>query len=211
MKLIKRRFDENYFNTISDKFPYFKFWNAKVNVIHSLKSKGDLLEIGCGNGVLLGKLKEYFRVWGVDISPSAIAEAKQRVGSSRVWVADVQHETAVRSKFNIIIALDVLEHLPQPQSTIRYIRKLLKRDGVFMFSVPNNYGLYGKFSTCLMNYFDRTHISTYQRFKWIELITENGFVIDKIFNKTLFGIYPDGLSKYIGSSVIICCSPQEDL
>jgi SAM-dependent methyltransferase len=59
------------------------------------------------------------QVWGTDINPP-------RWG--RDWFL-----TEIDRKFDIVIALEVVEHLPQPLPTFRRIRDMLSPKGVFAF------------------------------------------------------------------------------
>jgi SAM-dependent methyltransferase len=54
------------------------------------RSKGRALEVGCGPGYQLGVLMDLFpgiEWWGVDIAPSAIAQARERLPRARLHVA----------------------------------------------------------------------------------------------------------------------------
>lgn len=201
MKFIKRNYDDVYFNTLIDKLPFEKIFNKhKVNLIRSIKPSGKLLEIGCGRGRLLSELKKYYSVSGVDISPSAIAETSKLINKKHLKVLNIEKEP-INGKYDIILAFDVLEHLKNPKKVIYKIRKALNLKGIFIFSVPNNYGIFGKFATSFFNYTDKTHISTYKRSKWIEIVKKAGFHI-KILNQHRFGISKLDIAKHFSFNLV---------
>lgn len=202
MKIIKKSYNQSYFNTGIDKLPFKKKFNKiKVDLIRSIKPSGKLLEVGCGRGELLDSLKRYYSVFGIDISSSAIIEASKALVRNNLEIADIEKED-IHGKYDIILAFDVLEHLRNPSKTILKIKKALNRNGIFIFSVPNNYGMFGKFATSFFNYTDKTHVSAYKRSQWIDILKNAGFGID-IRNQHFFGISKSGISKHFSFNLLI--------
>lgn len=109
---------------------------------------------------------------------------------------------SINGKYDIILAFDVLEHLQNPNKAIFKIKKSLKKNGIFIFSVPNNYGLFGKLITSFFNYIDKTHISTYKRGRWIRIMENAGFNIE-IYNEHLFGISKYDVTKYFSFNLVV--------
>jgi len=202
MKLIKKDYDEAYFNTWLEKLLLERKFNEyKINLIRSTKPSGKLFEIGCGRGKLLNELKRYYAISGIDISSSAVLEASKLIGKNHLKVLDIEKES-INGKYDIILAFDVLEHLKNPSKALFKIKKSLKKNGVFIFSVPNNYGLFGKLMTSFFNYIDKTHVSTYERDKWIRIMENAGFNIE-IYNEHLFGISKYDMTKYFSFNLVI--------
>lgn len=202
MTLIKKKYDNTYFNTWIDKLPLEKKFNEhKFKLIHQIKPSGNLLEIGCGRGKLLAKLDKYYFITGVDISPSAIKEASKLIDKKHLSIFNIEKKP-ITNKYDIILAFDVLEHLTDPETEILKIKNALKKNGVFIFSVPNNYGIFGKIMTLFFNYMDKTHISTYERNKWIEIIKHRGFKIE-VYNQHSFGISKKEFIKHFAFNLII--------
>jgi 2-polyprenyl-3-methyl-5-hydroxy-6-metoxy-1,4-benzoquinol methylase len=202
MRFFKRGYDKNYFNTATD-FNFVKKIdaNSKVKLIRSIKPEGKLLEIGCGDGHLLKELQTFYSVCGFDISPSAIEKAKQLTGNKNLKVMNLEKKR-ITGKYDIILAFDVLEHLKEPEKSIIKIKNSLKKDGVFIFSVPNNYGVFGKIMTRIFNFIDKTHISTYPRRRWIEILEGHGFYLD-IRGQSLFGIIKSEMGKHISYNLLV--------
>lgn len=99
-----------------------------------LKPSGVLLDYGCGNGDFL---KEAARAGydsrGVELDPSAIANAAAMSGRP---VTSYEELSATNARFDIIRLGDVLEHLPEPASTLRTLDGLLASGGVYLIEGP---------------------------------------------------------------------------
>ena len=202
MKLFKTTYDESYFNTVLDSNPLLKKdIEQKVHLIKSYKKRGRLLEIGCGSGVLLNKLKDDFDVFGIDISEYAIKKACEKIDKEELKVLNIGKED-INGNFDVIIAFDVMEHLKNPDKVIKKIKKLLIKDGIFIFSVPNNYGIFGRFMTNIFNFIDKTHVSTFRREKWINLLKQNNFNIE-ILNHGLFGYEKKDFAKHFSFNLVV--------
>ena len=99
-----------------------------------------VLEIGCGGGGTLAWLKESGRaLWtaGIELSPEAAAVAATRVDDVRCGDADVLLADHAQGTFDLILCLDVLEHLVDPWATLSRIQALLRPGGRIITSLPN--------------------------------------------------------------------------
>lgn len=101
-----------------------------------------LLDFGCGNGHLLRevvKARPDFRIYGVDISTEALKIATNRVprGVFR-FISDDQRIPFPNNSFDIILALDVLEHLYDTKMAFKELARVLKPNGTLIITVPYN-------------------------------------------------------------------------
>jgi SAM-dependent methyltransferase len=102
---------------------------------------GRVLELGCGTGATLAWLKSGGRAAqtvGIEIFPAAADEARAAV--DRVICQDFEHAAAPADlgRFDLILCLDVLEHLVDPWKTLdRLVRDHLVPGGTVVLSVPN--------------------------------------------------------------------------
>lgn len=97
---------------------------------------GDLLEIGCGHGATGRALEQErgFAVTGIELDPAAAAEARRRL--SRVIQGDLLG-ARLEEHYDVILGLDVFEHVAESEAFLRRCRELLKPDGSLILSVPN--------------------------------------------------------------------------
>ena len=95
-----------------------------------------ILEVGCGLGYLTYSLKKSnHEVLGIDISKNAIEFAKGQFGNYYVNV-DLKDLDA-NEKFDLIIATELIEHLPNPLQFLEMCKKHLKNDGTILLTTPN--------------------------------------------------------------------------
>lgn len=108
----------------------------------SLEGK-NVLDIGCGGGILSEVLvKEGARVTGLDISESLLDIARLHSQQSNLDICycnATAEEYALKSNraFDVITCMELLEHVPDPQSIIKACAVLLKPDGQAFFSTIN--------------------------------------------------------------------------
>lgn len=107
---------------------------SKRTILEILK-EGSVLDIGCGDGLLLEHLKNKGHdVSGVDISAKAIEICKQRgLKCSQMDITDKLPFTD--SSFDNVLLIDVLEHLFQPQDVLKEAYRVCKKN--IFISVPN--------------------------------------------------------------------------
>jgi len=108
-----------------------------LGLLRNLRS-GKLLDIGCGEGVLLKLAEEMgYEVYGCDISQTAIDYGRNILGLRNLFVGKVEELPSDWKGFSIITALEVLEHLDNPVQFTCYVHNLLRDNGYFILSVPN--------------------------------------------------------------------------
>ncbi|MEP7250993.1 MAG: methyltransferase domain-containing protein [Ginsengibacter sp.] len=106
-------------------------------------SGGNVLDVGCGNGLISLSLgKAGYNVLGIDISSKAIEKAKERNNLSNVKfsVAGADELSETGKKYDAVICSEVLEHLNEPSTLLKYIYKTMKDDGILIVTVPNGKG-----------------------------------------------------------------------
>jgi SAM-dependent methyltransferase len=101
-----------------------------------------ILDIGCGAGALMQELAVFGEVSGVDISPRAIEYCKAR-GITRVQEADAAKLPFPDESFDVVVMLDVLEHLPDDNDGANEVARVLKKDGLAIIAVPAFMFLWG--------------------------------------------------------------------
>lgn len=131
-----RHYDERYRAFMQD----LPFW------VEMAKEYGDpILELACGTGrVSIPLAKEGFRVTGIDISDSMLAEAKKKLSQASVSVelvkADVR-DFDLGKRFSLIIfpanSICHLLTLKDLEACLRCVRRHLERSGRFIIDVFN--------------------------------------------------------------------------
>lgn len=105
--------------------------------------KKSVLDVGCGGGLLTeGMAASGAVVTGIDMAAPALDAAKHHMHKSGLDIDYIQdtpegfaHNTF--SRFDLITCMELLEHVPDPASTIRACARLAKPGGDLIFSTIN--------------------------------------------------------------------------
>ena len=99
---------------------------------------GNILEVGCGEGYMLEALAQggvTAELHGVDFSEPAIADARTRLGPrARLEARDARELADDGRQFDLVMMLEVLEHIPDPGQMLPILERLTRRH--LLLSVP---------------------------------------------------------------------------
>jgi len=118
--------------------PFFaNFMNdLRVRKLPRLRGAQRLLDIGCGRGDFILRCRARgWSVAGVEQSHSPVIALKAALGID-VYEPDDLASIAAES-FDVVTLWHVLEHLPDPASTLAEVRRILKPGGTVLIEVPN--------------------------------------------------------------------------
>jgi SAM-dependent methyltransferase len=103
-----------------------------------VRSTDDCLDVGCGDGGTGGfYLAENARSYvGVDISEHAVQLASSR-GLAAKTIEDASHLPFAGESFDVVLCVEVLEHLFEPQLAAAEAARVLRSGGRFIATVPN--------------------------------------------------------------------------
>ena len=168
-----------------------------------------VLEIGCGVGNTLAWIKSIRNctwVGGVEISPDIAQQARQIV--DEVYVENIEHMDLpiTKDSLDLILCLDVLEHLIDPWTTVLYLQDLLKPGGALIVSIPNvrNFAVLfpllfrQKWEYTKAGFLDRTHLRFFVKESALQLISSSGLIVDMV---TATGLGRSRKSKMINSMI----------
>lgn len=102
----------------------------------ALPSRHDLsiLDVGAGTGATSRALAKYGRVLAVDFSPEAVSIARGR--GLDVARMDARALGLPDASFDLVVALDMIEHLEDDAAAVRELCRVLKPGGVLLVTVP---------------------------------------------------------------------------
>ena len=116
----------------------FQYFDHHISSWAGLK----VLDVGCGGGFSCEYLaRRGAIVHGIDQSPSCIAAAQKHASVSQLAI-DYCHAYAESlpypdQSFDVVVCVDVLEHVADLQQTIAEIHRVLKPGGMFCFDTIN--------------------------------------------------------------------------
>jgi len=144
-------------------------------VIYLIKKYADnrkikILDLGCGTGAMLARLKPFGRVYGLDNSQLAVRLCQKR-GLKNVSRHNMEQAPLPFSnkQFDVVLALDVIEHIRYPEKVICEVRRILKQNGFFIITVPAYKFLWSYWDVIL------GHSTRYNKKSILALLRPNGF------------------------------------
>ncbi len=171
---------------------------ATLSLLKNIKGK-KVLDLGCGTGRHTLKIKKKgAKVWGIDLSQKMIEIAKKEIKDVDFRVGSVYKLPYKSNFFDVVMAGLVIHYFKDLDKAFREIRRVLKKNGLFIFSSsnpwwevshsikgkPKNYRIFG-------NYFKEGKMySKWSTYKvkmpiyhstmqtLIRTITRNGFIIE---------------------------------
>jgi 2-polyprenyl-3-methyl-5-hydroxy-6-metoxy-1,4-benzoquinol methylase len=101
-----------------------------------ISREGRALEVGCGDGWMLGALRR--RGWQVLGSERTVEAAKSAAAANGIpmFVGDLD-AIGSSARFDLIVLFQALEHLAEPVTRLRQSADLLRPGGVLVVAVPN--------------------------------------------------------------------------
>ena len=150
----------------------FKKWMGKNKKV---------LDMGCRDGILTRHFIDQNEVTGLDIDKQALEACREKLNIETKW-ADFSLQIPIpTSSFDVVVAGEVIEHLPYPEITIAEISRILKPEGLFIGSVPNSYHIKNRLRVLkgrLIDY-DQTHLRAYN-VMLLRQYLEKEFVIEEL-------------------------------
>lgn len=123
-------------------------WNAEKKYLPALEELkrlypqgGKLLDVGCSIGQFLTMARDAgWDVQGVELNADAAEIARRDYGLT-VHGEKIEEADFAEGEFDVITLWGVFEHLTDPNAMLRSIRRVLKKDGLVLFFVPNGHSL----------------------------------------------------------------------
>jgi len=134
---------DNFLASEPGKYSSFdEFWARYVPVLSYLKKYSlaiNILDVGCGTGIAAEKLKIFGTVYGLDISPKSIDQARKYNRCDKCYVGIAEELPFDNDLFDVVICTEVIEHLLDPAKALSEFNRVLKYDGSLIISTPNPY------------------------------------------------------------------------
>ena len=158
---------------------------SRGRVFRAIPARSRVLDVGCDTG----RLGEILRrekscvVYGIERDPRAAAEASLRLDRVEVRPVEAEASFVGFEDFDVVMFLDVLEHLYDPWSVLRGARSTLRSGGLLLSVVPNIAHLSvvrrllgGKFEYQDHGMMDKTHLRWFTRRSLSDALEGAGFI-----------------------------------
>jgi len=145
-------------------------------------SNPDVLDLGCGTGVVLRELSSWARPTGVDMSHLALNFCRRR-SLKRLILGDGAKLPIAQSQVDAIIGLDIFEHIEDDVAAFKEAYRVLRPGGILVLSVPAFRSLWGPHDVALM------HFRRYRTAEVRKRLEEAGFTIRRT-SYSVFFLFP---------------------
>lgn len=153
-----------------------------------------ILDVGCGTGMMMKELSENSEIWGLDNDPLALKFCQKR-GFTNFKNGDLEKKLPFKDKsFEIVLCLDVLEHLRDEKLPVKEFFRILKPKGFLVVTVPAY--------PALMSRWDLVcgHQRRYTQEGIKRLLGEVGFAPRKTSYTNFFSLLPAILVRFLKSN-----------
>jgi len=114
---------------------------SKIISYLDTKSNDKIIEIGCGAGNIMQKIKKGKIIWGVDLSDFMlkVSQSKKYYLPVKFIKGNVENlpKEIINCKFDKIYCSEVLEHVENPDNVLKEIKKISKKNSIIVISIPN--------------------------------------------------------------------------
>ena len=143
-----------------------------------------VLDLATGTGVIAKHIVRYAdHIEATDASQKMIEQAKQGVKSAKLYfsVQDMFHLPYADQSFDVVIVVNALHIVPEPEKALSEIRRVLKDDGVLVaptFTHADN-AFFGKVKAFFMKLAGFPLHSKWTSHEYLAFLRENGWTVQK--------------------------------
>lgn len=172
---------------IGDPIGWRLFLHRRSNIIRHIPNKQQvkILDIGCGDGIILSPIANKHCIVGMDVSRDALTQARKRgYGKTIQWNLEDFPWPIGDECCDIALISEVIEHIIDTGSFCSEIRRILRPRGLLILSTPNAASLGGRIRLMMgknVPYFDASledgnaHLRIYTRHDLEILLSCHGF------------------------------------
>jgi len=162
-----------------------KHHNLRYDIVRDLIQEcgRNILDVGCGAPARCMRPGSFLRKLGygkgIDIIQWDI--------EFDFCVGDIRNIPFADAEFDAVTAIEVIEHLPEPSVALHEIHRVLKKDGVFVVTTPNNNIIFSTlwwiWERSFGDEWKHDHLVTYNKKEWLKIFAqEDLFRAEKILD-----------------------------
>jgi len=152
------------------------WWRARERFIldelarlRSAAGWGAILDVGCGDALFFDALSNLGDVEGVE--PDATLVTPNGPHRARIHVGPFDRSFAPGKRYGLMLMLDVVEHMPDPDAALAYAYSLLEPGGTLLVTVPAFMTLWTRHDVL------NRHYTRYTRATFAALARRTGFTV----------------------------------
>lgn len=155
----------------------YRVWRGVVDR-HATRPPEAFLEVGCGPGNFLHCLRGWYpaaALTAIDLDPGVVRGCAARHQSARFARSQSEALPFRDDAFDVLSALQVIEHFEYPESFLEEAGRVLRPGGLLLLSTPNTQGLSARWLGDRWVGIRDDHISLRAPGAWHDALTETGF------------------------------------
>jgi SAM-dependent methyltransferase len=187
---IPKTFKERAVKTIKRVASALLFYSGSATGDPTFKTPETMLDIGCGAGAFLAKMREKgWKVYGVEFDPRAAERGRQE--GLDIFAGTIEAAGYPDATFDYVRSNHSFEHINNPREVLREIRRVIKLNGLLFIGVPNVSGLMARwFGTYWWYLGAPVHTFGYSPATLRRLLAEEGFIVEQVnYNSSFWGIF----------------------
>lgn len=160
----------------------------RVLVDYRFEEKIEVLDVGCGTGVISSNIFEDYscNIIGIEPDNDAADLAKTRVDTVHCSLYEGIIDTIRPSSVDFVLAFHVIEHVPDPNHFLDNVYRVLKPGGYFLLSTPDFEGpIAKKYGDKFRLLHDPTHTSLFGLTGLINSTLSRGFYLENVMQPFL--------------------------
>jgi len=168
-------------------------------VLNLVKPNKKILDLGCATGYFAKELREKNCItYGVEINKAAALIARK--SCKKVYTGDIENLSKIKIPykfFDYILLLDILEHLKNPQTVLKEVVNLLKKDGEVIIAIPNFAHISVRFALLFGNLdyseagiLDKNHLRFFTKKSFLGLLKNADLKVKSLDYSADFGQIP---------------------
>ena len=161
-----------------------KAYKQMYSLIYPVVRHKQVLELATGTGLIAKHIvRSADHIEATDASQETIEQAKQGVKSTKLYfsVQDMFHLPYADQSFDVVIVVNALHIVPEPEKALSEIRRVLKDDGVLVaptFTHADN-AFFGKVKAFFMKLAGFPLHSKWTSHEYLAFLRENGWAVQK--------------------------------
>lgn len=151
-----------------------------------------ILDLGCGDGIAASAIFKYKIYYGLDYDKKALEKAYNKNIYKKIILGKGEKIDLKNNSIDLVFSNCTLEHIAKINKTFEEVRRILKKDGKFIFTTPsNNYKDWNIFSvfriSFLASYYGKIRDKKFEHYnchdleEWKKFLEKFGFRIQESF------------------------------
>lgn len=159
----------------------YQQWLAKAERV---VGRGRVLEVGAGSGGFVRvALSRGWEVDATEVSDSGLRALRSTAAT--VFAGDLAARGYPDAQFDLVVSLEVVEHLPAPLDHVREMWRLTRPDGLLILTTPNFNGLSRRYLGVRWRVIDPEHLGYFTQSTLSRLLRDVGYRSVSVRSRTL--------------------------